>query len=96
MCSADDGQTRVKRTCCYSILKVPEKVASQKKESAKRRFPDPRERGCSSAGRAPALHAGGQEFDPPHLHQGDVETNERPAFSVPSFAIIVRSTIMGA
>ena len=28
-------------------------------------------RGCSSAGRAPALHAGGQEFDPPHLHQRD-------------------------
>ena len=28
-----------------------------------------RKRGCSSAGRAPALHAGGQEFDPPHLHQ---------------------------
>ena len=25
-------------------------------------------RGCSSAGRAPALQAGGQEFDPPHLH----------------------------
>lgn len=25
--------------------------------------------GCSSAGRAPVLHAGGQEFDPPHLHQ---------------------------
>ena len=24
--------------------------------------------GCSSAGRAPALHAGGQEFDPPQLH----------------------------
>ena len=24
-------------------------------------------RGCSSAGRAPALQAGGQEFDPPHL-----------------------------
>ena len=24
--------------------------------------------GCSSAGRAPALQAGGQEFDPPHLH----------------------------
>ena len=24
--------------------------------------------GCSSAGRAPALHAGGQEFNPPHLH----------------------------
>ena len=25
--------------------------------------------GCSSVGRAPALHAGGQEFEPPHLHQ---------------------------
>ena len=25
-------------------------------------------RGRSSAGRAPALHAGGQEFDPPRLH----------------------------
>ena len=24
--------------------------------------------GCSSAGRAPALQAGGQEFDPPYLH----------------------------
>ena len=24
--------------------------------------------GCSSAGRAPALQAGGQEFDPPQLH----------------------------
>ena len=29
--------------------------------------------GCSSAGRAPALQAGGQEFDPPHLHQGTKE-----------------------
>ena len=27
--------------------------------------------GCSSAGRAPALQAGGQEFNPPHLHQPD-------------------------
>ena len=26
-------------------------------------------RGLSSAGRAPALHAGGQGFDPPSLHQ---------------------------
>ena len=24
--------------------------------------------GCSSAGRAPALQAGGQRFDPAHLH----------------------------
>ena len=28
--------------------------------------------GCSSAGRAPALQAGGQEFDSPHLHQSVV------------------------
>ena len=34
--------------------------------------------GCSSAGRAPALQAGGQEFDPPHLHHGEShrETSE--------------------
>ena len=37
------------------------------------RNPDCREKlhfmwGCSSAGRAPALQAGGQEFDSPHLH----------------------------
>ena len=32
--------------------------------------PDPPEsRGCSSAGRAPALQAGGHRFDPVHLHQ---------------------------
>jgi hypothetical protein len=27
------------------------------------------QRGLSSAGRAPDLHSGGQEFDPPRLHQ---------------------------
>jgi hypothetical protein len=31
------------------------------------RIPCPR--GCSSAGRAPALQAGGQRFEPAHLHQ---------------------------
>ena len=29
--------------------------------------------GCSSAGRAPALHAGGQEFEPPHLHHAKLK-----------------------
>ena len=33
--------------------------------------------GCSSAGRAPALQAGGQEFDPPHLHHHRLEQSER-------------------
>ena len=31
---------------------------------------------CSSAGRAPALQAGGQEFDPPHLHHRASEDEE--------------------
>ena len=33
--------------------------------------------GCSSAGRAPALQAGGQGFDSPHLHQ-TVRQEEKP------------------
>ena len=33
--------------------------------------------GCSSAGRAPALQAGGQEFDPPHLHQRFLKGKQR-------------------
>ena len=36
--------------------------------------------GCSSAGRAPALQAGGQEFDSPHLHHGHEGTDERLKF----------------
>ncbi len=35
--------------------------------------------GCSSAGRAPALQAGGQEFDPPHLHQWRQEEKKQEA-----------------
>ena len=31
-------------------------------------FPTSKNRGLSSAGRAPALHAGGQRFDPARLH----------------------------
>src|SRR5690606_16085889 len=34
--------------------------------------PKPTTRGRSSAGRAPALHAGGQRFEPARLHQWDV------------------------
>ena len=32
----------------------------------------PAGRGCSSVGRAPALQAGGQGFESPHLHSGPV------------------------
>ena len=31
---------------------------------------EPQIRGCSSAGRAPALQAGGRQFDSVHLHHG--------------------------
>ena len=33
--------------------------------------------GCSSAGRAPALQAGGQEFDPPHLHHVSLQKKRK-------------------
>ena len=36
--------------------------------------------GCSSAGRAPALQAGGQEFDSPHLHQAAKAAEEEIKF----------------
>jgi len=37
--------------------------------------------GRSSAGRAPALHAGGQEFDPPRLHQYTRDSSDEMAFT---------------
>ena len=49
-----------------SILKVLDELSKWGSEGES---PQPLIWGCSSAGRAPALHAGGQEFDPPHLHQ---------------------------
>ena len=49
-----------------SILKVLNELSKWGSEGES---PQPLIWGCSSAGRAPALHAGGQEFDPPHLHQ---------------------------
>ena len=50
--------------------------------------------GCSSAGRAPALQAGGQEFDPPHLHQRDEDKNkpnERKAKQICTFFFLQRT-----
>ena len=32
--------------------------------------------GVAQLARAPALHAGGQEFDSPHLHQGTKEDEQ--------------------
>ena len=36
--------------------------------------------GCSSVGRAPALQAGGQEFEPLHLHRNYVPKKKAKAF----------------
>ena len=36
--------------------------------------------GVSSAGRAPALHAGGQEFDPPTLHHMSISPLDKGLF----------------
>ena len=47
--------------------------------------PENPQRGYSSAGRAPALQAGGQEFDSPYLHQPERargNRNELPAARV--------------
>ena len=57
----------LKRFC--SILRVLKALLKKNKHKTE---PKPLTWGCSSAGRAPALHAGGQEFDPPHLHQARV------------------------
>jgi hypothetical protein len=46
--------------------------------------------GCSSAGRAPALQAGGHRFDPVHLHQtrlGLVQNLTLPRFCLPCFCL---------
>jgi hypothetical protein len=37
--------------------------------------------GCSSAGRAPALHAGGPGFDSPHLHHHPASSPQLSAVS---------------
>ena len=50
-----------------------------------------RKRGCSSAGRAPALQAGGHGFEPHHLHQSAVPTAK---IDVTHLKTIVRSAMV--
>ena len=70
---------------------------------ARRRYTaeHPRPRGCSSAGRAPALQAGGQRFESAHLHQhidnriGLSRSPEcRKAISGSSFFFVVTAIIL--
>ena len=50
----------LRRELCFGASVAPEFTG--------RRFMANRARGCSSAGRAPALQAGGHRFDPGQLH----------------------------
>ena len=45
--------------------------------------------GCSSAGRAPALQAGGHRFDPVHLHQNASSKKEEHSYGL--IAQVVRA-----
>ena len=47
-------------------------------------------RGISSAGRAPALHAGGQEFESPILHHFEKKEPLGALFSCPDLLLRVR------
>ena len=52
------------------LIEVPSGLIAMIKRSVVRLIGDDAIRwGCSSAGRAPALQAGGRRFDPDHLHQ---------------------------
>ena len=64
---------QVERKHCSILRILKEKECLQKKLEKPR---ETRTWGCSSAGRAPALQAGGQEFDPPHLHHRASEDEE--------------------
>ena len=66
------GQQRLRKSSFCSILRMLETVSLKQHNGV----PSPCIWGCSSAGRAPALQAGGQEFDSPHLHQGTKEDEQ--------------------
>ena len=52
-------------------------VTEQRNETdAEMRQKTRQERGLSLVGRAPALHAGGQEFDSPSLHQYELSLSK--------------------
>ena len=64
------NQSEHKRRSLFNLEGAIERLCTFKRGKEKIFYSDALFiRGCSSAGRAPALQAGGQEFDPPHLHQ---------------------------
>jgi hypothetical protein len=44
--------------------------------------------GLSSAGRAPDLHSGGQEFDPPRLHQDFLYEDDHTSKNCTQFLLV--------
>ena len=63
------NQSEHKRRSLFNLEGAIERLCTFKRGKEKIFYSDALfMRGCSSAGRAPALQAGGQEFDPPHLH----------------------------
>ncbi len=59
-------------------------------------IPPPNIRAFSSAGRAPDLHSGGQEFDPPKVHQ--ILTTESPCTGPGTFThlgLLIGSIVYG-
>ena len=49
--------------------------------------------GCSSVGRAPALQAGGRQFEPDQLHQNKEAEKARTQRETPSWATITVSSV---
>ena len=71
------NQSEHKRRSLFNLEGAIERLCTFKRGKEKIFYSDALSiRGCSSAGRAPALQAGGQEFDPPHLHQRASEDEE--------------------
>ena len=59
----------MKRSEVQVLLGPPESISSLEVMTSVKEIPDLKIRGLSSVGRAPALQAGGQGFDPPSLHE---------------------------
>ena len=69
-----------------SILKVLDELSKWGSEGES---PQPLIRGCSSAGRAPALQAGGHRFDPVHLHHALARKSDETVYGL--IAQVVRA-----
>ena len=65
----DEGQRREESLAKEMLFNFQRSEAKDKTFEIFEKAKATRKRGCSSAGRAPALQAGGHGFEPHHLHQ---------------------------